>query len=308
MSGKIKSIGPCHRCRERGGDSHGDNLITYVDESLHCFACGFHKFSHSGLFTNLQSQGEVNVPKSLLPFDFTRDVPKYAWQWLLQWGLPFSYWRPYIGYSEYYKRLIFKVGDPLQFSIGRAIPGTGGGTPSLLRKTRVWDAVVQERKVSMLESSSNSGHRNKDLLLQERSNPPQNNHSKLERGYSLDKTRDTNPSKWKVWGDSHQHCEKINEGANGPIVLVEDLLSAHKVGQITTAIPLFGTKIYPCHLHFLGNVSRTIILWLDKDQEYSVKQKAAWLQLMTGKQVNIIISDNDPKSLTIDQICDRISV
>ena len=35
------------------------------------------------------------------------------------------------------------------------------------------------------------------------------------------------------------------------VVLVEDLVSAHKVGQVTTCIPLFGVQTHPAHFYFL---------------------------------------------------------
>jgi len=182
--------------------------------------------------------------KSILPRDFTRQVPTTAWKWLLQYGLPYSYWTPYCGYSPSEGRLVFTVGIPVEFSIGR---------------------FVEE---------SNSEH------------PPR---------------------KWYVWGDSHKHCEVIEAaGDKGPIILVEDIVSAHKVGQVTTAIPLFGTMIHPCHKYYLMNEKRPIKIWLDKDQEHSVKKKAINLQMLVGANVDVVVTDKDPKSYSIGQIKELI--
>lgn len=34
---------PCPGCREKGGDSSGDNLARYDDGGAHCFVCGYHE-------------------------------------------------------------------------------------------------------------------------------------------------------------------------------------------------------------------------------------------------------------------------
>jgi hypothetical protein len=219
-------------------------LGVYDDGSQHCFACGYHQ--HPREYVPVNSHTEKVNDKAILPADFTREVPARAWQWLLQYGLPYSYWKAHCGYSETDDRLVFTVGDPVVFSIGRYIG--------------VNEAV--------------------------------GNHKQRR--------------KWYVWGDSHKHAEIINPkedtGGHRKIVLVEDLISAHKVGQVTTAIPLFGTNIHPCHKYYLIQERRPIVLWLDKDQDHSVRAKAASLQALTGVPVDVIITDDDPKTYSINQI------
>jgi len=41
---KVKSKSPCPRCREKGADRSGDNLVQYEDGGAHCFACSYHVF------------------------------------------------------------------------------------------------------------------------------------------------------------------------------------------------------------------------------------------------------------------------
>jgi DNA primase len=95
-------------------------------------------------------------------------------------------------------------------------------------------------------------------------------------------------------GETHQAAQTI---------LVEDWLSANKVGQITEALPLFGTEIHPAHLYYLSDKSdRPIVLWLDKDQEGRSFKKAARLELLTGRPVKIITTTKDPKALSLDEI------
>lgn len=39
----------CPRCKERGNDSSGDNLVLYADGGQHCFACGYNRSSNEYL-------------------------------------------------------------------------------------------------------------------------------------------------------------------------------------------------------------------------------------------------------------------
>jgi hypothetical protein len=179
----------------------------------------------------------------LLPFDFTREVPTTALRWLLQWGLPWSYWKDSIGYSPAEERLVFTIGTPLAFSIGRYV-----GEPNKSKR------------------------------------------------------------KWYVWGDCHRHAEIVGASSSAGtsadprnyVVLVEDLISAHKVAAAGfTSLPLFGTNIHKPALYFLMQEQRPIMLWLDKDQQGKVNGKAVNLGMLTGQPVKIVISDNDPKSYSI---------
>jgi len=179
----------------------------------------------------------------VLPPDFTREIPTIAWKWLLQYGLPYTYWTPHCGYSPSQGRLVFTVGDPIAFSIGRFVE-----------------------------------------------DPPE----------------DFKPRKWYVWGNSHKHCEVIGEKNKGPIILVEDIVSAHKVGQVFTTIPLFGTIVHPCHKYYLMQAMRPVKFWLDKDQEHLVKKRAVALQSLIGNTVDIIVSQKDPKSYSLQQIKELI--
>jgi len=190
---------------------------------------------------------EERVEKDTLPRDFTREVPAQAWKWLLQYGLPYSYWKPYTGYSPAEERLILTVGDPIRFSIGRYV----GSNPA--------------------------------------------DKAREERGFR----------KWKLFGDRGRHVELLENKAPGSdegVVLVEDLISGHKVAQVMDCIPLFGTQIsYPV-LQKLGSLKRPVTLWLDEDQYGVLPLKINRLQTVLDLPVRFIRKRKDPKEYTTDEI------
>ena len=238
----------CPKCAESGRDTARDNCVVYADGSKHCFAnCGYHKFpTHYVRKTNEEVLPEN---KRILPADFSREVPVKAWKWLLQYGLGYKYWEPYCGYSEKDQRLIFTVGTPMEFSIGRFIEGPGD-TPD-------------EGK----------------------------GHEQYER------------RKWYCYGDAHKTAHVFGSSTSSTsIVLVEDLISAHKVGQITSCIPLFGTNIFPSVISTLRLYQKPVIMWLDKDQRDHAIKRAARLSMLTGCQVDFKFTDHDPKALSFKQI------
>jgi len=240
---------PCPKCQELGKDTRGDNLGVFDNGHKHCFACGYHFYPKYYLPTPVT---HGNEDKKLLPDDFSRDIPSAAWKWLLQYGLPYTYWLESCGYSEKEQRLVFKVGHPLCFSIGRLIPSS-------------------EEHVAALALSNSTKRR-----------------------------------KWYVWGDSHKHCEVIGAGKGRAIVLVEDLISAHKVGQVNEAIPLFGTVIHPCHIYYLQQANKPVIVWLDKDQQGNNHKLAIRLQGLINQPVSVVVTDKDPKELAYDVIKEEI--
>lgn len=223
----------CPKCAERGSDRKGDNLGVWADGSGYCFSCGYYLPPSFRLKT--LTKGKVDdTEKAVLPSDFQDEVPSEYWKWLLQYGLPYEYWRPFTGFTERENRIVFKVGNPTKFSIGR--------------------------------------------------------------------TLDVGKSKWKVYGDKSSYVEVISEEIPKEVVLVEDLISAHKVGQVTTSIPLFGTTIGDLVLRKLITLGRPVALWLDNDQYGNLARRLGRLQTFTGKSVRYIRTDKDPKSYSVAEI------
>lgn len=264
----------CPKCQAVGRDTRGDNLVLWPDGSGHCFSCGYHLFPKHYV---PKPKEQLNVPKSLRPIDFTREVPAVALKWLLQFGLPWSYWKDTIGFSPTESRLIFEIKSEgiLRFSIGRYIDGYHSEP---LRQTG--------------ELSLGRGGELRGISTENQ------DESRL-RGV---------PRKWHVYGDPHRHCHVMlsssaseNIGGN-PIVLVEDLISAAKVSQLTTTIPLFGTKLHDPHWYYLINNDKPIIIWLDKDQEGYVNKLALKIQQILARRVKVVLTDKDPKWLSKEQI------
>lgn len=235
----------CPKCQAIGRDTRGDNLGIFSNGHKHCFSCGYHVFPKHFV---PKPQEITNEAKKLLPDDFSREVPAAAWKWILQYGLPISHWLPYCGYSEKEQRLVFKVGNPLSFSIGRFIPTNDDYK----------DAVAFS------------------------------NHEKRR--------------KWYVWGDSHKHCEGFGAGKGSSIVLVEDIISAHKIGEVNECVPLFGTQLHPCHIYYLQHAAKPVILWLDKDQVEHMNKLGLRLSTLINQPVTIKVTDKDPKELSFDFI------
>lgn len=237
---KVSGVSACFRCRDNGKDTRGDNLVHYADGGYHCYSCGLHKGTNKPW---LPSTKEELIDTTVLPSDFSRGITEEAWKWLLQYGLSSRYWKPFVGWSEKDSRLIFTVGYPYKFSIGRYI--------------------------------SRVDHRH---------------------------TR----SKWHTYGDSHKTTHVVGDYKQSKeIVLVEDIISAHKVGQITSCVPLFGTRIFDVCLPILRSIGLPITIWLDKDQEGTVQKKADNLALLTGLPVRYVFTDKDAKCLqlaTIDRV------
>lgn len=109
--------------------------------------------------------------------------------------------------------------------------------------------------------------------------------------------------KWYVWGNCHSHAELFPVAFSPLTVVVEDLISAHKTGQIYEAMPLFGTEVHPAHLYALRDGSkRPIALWLDWDQRGLTYKKANRLSLLTNRPVQVVHTHHDPKLLSLKEI------
>lgn len=82
----------------------------------------------------------------------------------------------------------------------------------------------------------------------------------------------------------------------GSICLVEDSLSAIKVGREIQTFPLFGSSISNSKLSRLASNKRHVYTWLDSDKYNSAKLIAERINML-GVKTSVICSDLDPKYL-----------
>jgi hypothetical protein len=110
--------------------------------------------------------------------------------------------------------------------------------------------------------------------------------------------------KWYVYGDDKKRpiVFRPTGGESQQVVLVEDLISAHKVGQVAQAIPLFGTSVWDPVVPILRLLGAPIVMWLDKDQENGARKRATRLSVLTGLPVRYVFTRDDPKLQSLDNI------
>lgn len=118
--------------------------------------------------------------------------------------------------------------------------------------------------------------------------------------------------KWVGYGITENLIHIINPShmyvASGSIVLVEDLISGMKVGQVIPTLTLFGSNI---NLKRLATIKLLgydeVIVWLDWDKrEYAIK--AAQLAQSIGLKARVIHTHQDPKEYSIEQIKETLDV
>jgi len=94
----------------------------------------------------------------------------------------------------------------------------------------------------------------------------------------------------------------IKYGDNPDIlVFVEDIISAVKVGRVATAVPMLGAKVLN---HWWGEINpyKRVILWGDRDKARDNVIASRKASEITGKNVEYIITEQDPKELSTEVI------
>jgi hypothetical protein len=98
---------------------------------------------------------------------------------------------------------------------------------------------------------------------------------------------------------------RYGEGAE--IVLTEDILSAWKVGRVTTAWSILGTSLSTAQLSALLLDGRPVYIWLDPDRAGRLASGKIYKQLAAyGIRARMIRSDVDPKLLNRQEIRDKL--
>lgn len=109
--------------------------------------------------------------------------------------------------------------------------------------------------------------------------------------------------KWKTYGRPHDVATVLGDTTtDSPTILVEDIISAHKVSQFQRCIPLFGTAIMTPTITQLRKYNGKIVLWLDSDQLQHMGKKIAKLSLFLPNKIDVIHTEKDPKDYTLSEI------
>lgn len=85
------------------------------------------------------------------------------------------------------------------------------------------------------------------------------------------------------------------------IIVVEDMLSAIKIGRIACALPLFGSHVPPIKRRNMMFQSGRLTLWLDYDKAATSYTMANEIRLL-GYETRSVITTKDPKELNDDEI------
>lgn len=72
-------------------------------------------------------------------------------------------------------------------------------------------------------------------------------------------------------------------------------MSAHVVRQVASALPLFGTTIYPKIIASLRPLKRPVWLWLDWDKVGEEVARINRLQTFLDVPVRVVRTEKDPK-------------
>lgn len=91
----------------------------------------------------------------------------------------------------------------------------------------------------------------------------------------------------------------------GTVVIVEDMISAIRVGKVATSHPLFGSNVSSNKIVELSKKFDNLIVWLDYDKAgYAIKLSQTYGLFF--RNIQTIVTIKDPKAYTENEIKERI--
>jgi hypothetical protein len=90
--------------------------------------------------------------------------------------------------------------------------------------------------------------------------------------------------------------QNLTEADNSGIIIVEDLVSAIKVGRYGCSLPLLGSNIPMTKRAHLRIVSDKLTIWLDYDKRAEAYRYADMMHML-GYQTLVIVTKEDPKEI-----------
>jgi len=115
---------------------------------------------------------------------------------------------------------------------------------------------------------------------------------------------DKSKSKWYSQGkldDLFHLCSPSERHTCKKIVLVEDIISAIKVGKIEYCMPLFTSHVTPNRMARLKHFAEELVFWYDPDARLKATRDSIMAQTY-GYKTRVIVSKHDPKEHTLDEI------
>lgn len=108
-------------------------------------------------------------------------------------------------------------------------------------------------------------------------------------------------SKYTTCGRKEDYDLVIGDRTKETIVLVEDYISAIKVGKVATAMPLFGSDVSLARRSRLTRNFKNVVMWLDEDKWFDAmhwrRENRNWFENLTCVRSHV-----DPKGLSLQEI------
>lgn len=120
---------------------------------------------------------------------------------------------------------------------------------------------------------------------------------------TIDKVTKDNPKYINVRqsGAKNVFFKNFSLTKNNEVCVVEDILSAVKVGKVLNSLSLLGSYV-PDSLYQELQKFAKIYLWLDRDKFKDALRYMSRIKFLTNKPVSVICEEKDPKDYSVEEI------
>jgi len=128
------------------------------------------------------------------------------------------------------------------------------------------------------------------------------------RTFPLTNHGESQVPRWLSFGKMHEIFAGwgLTTDVFRPIVVVEDVISAIKVGRQYGCRCIFGSSFTPLQAAYMKSHTRHLIFWLDRDKAKEAL-KFAEMSRGLGLRASTLITDLDPKKYTDTQIYEFVN-
>lgn len=237
-----------------------DALAHYSDGATYCFSCGSGSGSNAASFSAKEAfLEEEDEELPLLPSDLSRSFPQEVLEWVQPTGVTYA---ELIRNGYFFSRTERGL---LRVLSQERLGGTHSGTTC---DGRVSGRNPYEVRRIFRNDAGSEGVAWKGPKTLFRGNKE----------------------------DTYGGVQPLDGGRKGEVCIVEDSLSAIKVGRVVDGYPLFGSSVSKDKLTRITQGYDKVFVWLDSDKLNNARQIAEQC-LMLGKRASVIHTDLDPKYL-----------